>query len=103
MQQLLLPSGYFLKAVTFSDLSVLLCSFFQNTVGELLEQCFCRAATFSEHELVQNKDRRTTFLKRVLLSIQYQIFQNSYFFNKANSSKEVPSKESYFSSEKLPF
>ena len=29
-------------------------------------------------------------------SIQNQIFQNSYFFNKANSSKDAPFKSSYF-------
>ena len=28
--------------------------------------------------------------------MQYQIFQNGYFFNKANFSKKVPFKNSYF-------
>ena len=93
-KQLFLQSCYFFGTANFSDLSVLLSSFFSEQLRFQSETStehltvenrqLSRTATFSENELVQNKDIyiRSTFLKQVLL---YGI----KFFRKATFSAKL--------------
>ena len=84
LEQQLFQIGHFFSEVIFFRIG----TFQSETPTEHLtitnRQLF-RTATFSKDELVQNKDiyGRATFLKYVFFL--KQIFQNSCFFNKANS------------------
>ena len=100
-----LQSCYFFGAATFSDLSFLLSSyFFHNSnlfrAKLLPSSYFLRRGTslgqllFRRTNLFKIKIEELLFRSRYF--IQCQFFQNSYFFNKVNSSKEVPFQKNHF-------
>ena len=99
---------HFFGTGIFSDLSLLLSSCYLQYSNsfrvKLLPNSYLLRTGYFFAEVTCSKQRcpqKSCFFKAGTL-IQHHIFQNSYFFNKVNSPKDVPFKNSYFL-RKAPF